>query len=233
VGRLYQATKRALDLAVAAGTLVATAPLLGAAAVAVRATMGSPVLFRQVRPGLHGRPFELIKLRTMRAARAGEGFAADAARLTPLGRLLRATSIDELPTLLNVLRGEMSLVGPRPLLVEYLERYSPEQARRHEVKPGVTGWSQLKLRNAGSWDEKLAHDVWYVDNRSMALDLAILARTAVAVLRRSGVSAPGHATMPEFRGPAGSGGDHYYGAQGGPGVAEGPSGHVDRPKIAQ
>jgi lipopolysaccharide/colanic/teichoic acid biosynthesis glycosyltransferase len=170
-------------------------PLLGMTALAVRVGMGAPVLFRQIRPGLAGRPFTLLKFRTMRL-----GPGTDAERLTPLGRRLRRASLDELPELFNVLRGEMSLVGPRPLLPEYLPRYTPEQARRHEVRPGITGWAQVRGRNAIPWDEKLRLDVWYVDHRSTALDLRILALTAWQVLRCRGVNATGHATMPEFGG---------------------------------
>ena len=189
--------KRALDIAVAVGGLVLAAPLLLALALAIRATMGAPVLFRQRRVGLGGRTFTLLKLRTMRAASAGE---SDAARLTRLGTFLRAWSLDELPQLWNVLRGDMSLVGPRPLLPEYLARYTPEQARRHEVRPGVTGLAQVSGRNGLTWEEKFALDVRYVDERSVGLDLRILWRTFVAVIRRDGVSAAGHATMPEFLG---------------------------------
>ena len=195
------AIKRGIDVMGAAAGLAVTAPVLGAAALAVRVTMGSPVLFRQVRPGLHGAPFELIKLRTMRPPRPGEENRADDLRLTRLGQLLRATSIDELPSLWNVLRGEMSLVGPRPLLMEYLERYNPEQARRHEVKPGLTGWTQVNGRNAQDWEEKFALDTWYVDHWSLWLDLRILLRTPAPVLFGSGTSHPTHATAPDFEGP--------------------------------
>jgi lipopolysaccharide/colanic/teichoic acid biosynthesis glycosyltransferase len=195
------AVKRAFDRSVAAAGLVATAPVLAATALAIRATMGSPVLFRQARPGRGGRPFELVKFRTMRHATDAHGRPLpDDERLTRLGRFLRSTSLDELPQLWNVLRGELSLVGPRPLLVQYLPRYSPEQARRHDVLPGMTGWSQINGRNALSWPEKLAHDVWYVDHWSLATDAKILALTAIRVLRRSGISSGGHATMPEFMG---------------------------------
>lgn len=179
-----------------------TAPILGAACLAVRATMGSPVFFRQKRPGRDGQRFELLKLRTMRPARPGEGAETDGQRLTSLGRFLRRTSLDELPTLWNVLRGDMSLVGPRPLLVQYLDRYTPRQARRHEVEPGVTGWAQVNGRNALSWEERFEHDVWYVDHRSLALDVRILLLTVLKVLRRDGISHGGHATMPEFTGSA-------------------------------
>jgi lipopolysaccharide/colanic/teichoic acid biosynthesis glycosyltransferase len=189
--------KRAIDIGVASISLLALAPVLLALALAVRATMGAPVLFRQRRTGRGGRPFTLLKLRTMRAGRPG---TPDAARLTRLGRWLRAWSLDELPQLWNVLRGDMSLVGPRPLLPEYVPRYTPEQARRHEVRPGLTGLAQVSGRNALSWEEKFALDVRYVDERSLALDLRILWRTVVAVVRREGVSAAGHATMPEFLG---------------------------------
>ncbi len=196
-----KAWKRVMDIAGAAAGLVLGAPVMAAAALAIRATMGRPVLFRQLRPGLRGKPFMLVKFRTMRPETPGErGLASDAARLTRLGRFLRATSIDELPTLWNVLRGEMSLVGPRPLLMEYLDRYSPEQARRHEVKPGITGWAQVNGRNALTWDEKFRLDVWYVDHCSFLLDLKILILTLLKVLRCEGVSHPGEATMPEFRG---------------------------------
>ena len=177
-------------------------------ALLVLATMGRPVLFRQRRPGLQGQPFEVIKFRTMRPSRSGAiGPADDAVRLTPVGSLLRATSIDELPTLFNVLQGEMSLVGPRPLLMQYLDRYSPDQARRHEVKPGITGWAQIHGRNALTWEQKFELDVWYVDRWSLALDLEILARTAWKVLKREGISHAGEATMPEFMGTA-PGGKH-------------------------
>lgn len=157
------------------------------------------MLFRQMRPGLGGRPFTLFKFRTMRDTRGPNGeLLDDRQRLTPLGRLLRALSIDELPQLWNVLRGEMSLVGPRPLLMEYLDRYTPEQARRHEVRPGITGWAQVNGRNALSWEEKFSLDVWYVENWGLMLDLRILARTLWHVLKRDRISSPGHATMPEF-----------------------------------
>jgi sugar transferase EpsL len=176
-------------------------PLMGAVAVLVRVTLGRPVLFRQRRSGLHGKPFVLLKFRTMNEARDSTGnLRPDGDRLTRLGRLLRRTSIDELPTLLNVIRGEMSLVGPRPLITDYLDRYTPEQMRRHLVKPGITGWNQINGRNALSWEKKFAQDVWYVDNWSLWLDVKILWRTAGKVLRGHGVSAPGNATMPEFRG---------------------------------
>ena len=189
--------KRVLDIAVAAPALALLAPVVLLVAVAIRIGMGSPVLFRHRRAGYRGRPFTLLKFRTMRPGAPDE---PDAARLTRLGGLLRAASLDELPQLWNVLRGDMSLVGPRPLLMEYLERYSPAQARRHEVLPGITGLAQVSGRNALTWEEKFALDVWYVDHQSLRLDLQILWRTLVAVVRRSGVSAPGHATMPYFMG---------------------------------
>lgn len=195
--------KRGLDICGAAAALTLAGPVIAGAAVAVATSMGRPVLFRQDRPGIDGKTFRLAKFRTMRHPRPGEGGPeADAARLTRTGRFLRATSIDELPTLLNVLRGDMSLVGPRPLLVRYLPRYSPEQARRHQVRPGITGWAQVNGRNAIGWDEKLALDVWYVDNRSLWLDAKILALTILKVARRSDISSDGHATMPEFMGYA-------------------------------
>lgn len=193
--------KRALDLVAGGIALVLLVPWMGAIALAVLLCLGRPVLFRQVRPGLRGRPFCLIKFRTMRAANGeSDDSQRDEERLGRLGRLLRATSLDELPELWNVLRGEMSLVGPRPLLVRYLDRYEPWQARRHEVKPGITGWAQVNGRNALTWGEKFRLDIWYVDHVSFWLDLKILSRTVVKVLRREGISAAGSATMPEFRG---------------------------------
>lgn len=195
--------KRAFDLAVALPLGLLLLPPGLALAALVRLSLGSPALFRQVRPGLGGEPFTLYKLRTMRNLRDERGeLLPDGERLTPFGRLLRRTSLDELPSLWNVLRGDMSLVGPRPLLMEYLPRYSPEQARRHEVRPGITGWTQVHGRNALSWEEKFAHDVWYVERESLGLDLRILARTVLAVLRREGISAEGHSTMPKFGGTA-------------------------------
>ena len=195
--------KRWLDVLGACSGLLLTAPVISLAAAAVRWRMGSPVLFRQQRPGLWGRPFPMLKLRTMRdAVDASDQVLPDVERLTSLGRRLRATSIDELPELWNVLRGDMSLVGPRPLLIEYLDRYTPEQARRHEVRPGITGWAQVSGRNALSWEEKFELDLWYVDHVSLGLDLRILWRTVWAVVARDGVSAAEHATMPEFRGMA-------------------------------
>ena len=196
--RRYDTVKRGVDVLAAALGLAVTAPVQLATAGLVLATMSSPVLFRQPRPGKDGEVFELVKFRTMRHPDATR--TSDADRLTAVGRFLRATSLDELPTLLNVLKGEMSLVGPRPLLVEYLDRYTPEQARRHEVRPGVTGLAQVSGRNGLSWEQKFALDVRYVDTRSFAGDVAILAKTLLQVVRRAGVSAPGHATMAEFVG---------------------------------
>ena len=187
--------KRAFDFLVSAVLLAVLAPVMLAVALAVRLAMGAPALFRQERPGLHGRPFMLYKFRTMRA-----GAEADAERLTGLGRLLRRASLDELPQLFNVLRGDMSLVGPRPLLTEYLPLYSARQARRHEVRPGITGWAQVNGRNEAAWPERLELDAWYVEHRSFALDLKILALTLERVLSGSGVSQPGRETMEKFRG---------------------------------
>jgi lipopolysaccharide/colanic/teichoic acid biosynthesis glycosyltransferase len=200
--------KRAIDIVGASAALLVTSPLLAVSAVAVRATMGSPILFRQTRPGLGGRPFVILKLRTMRDAtdRTGKPLS-DAERLTRLGRFLRSTSLDELPELLNVIRGDMSLVGPRPLLMQYLARYDETQMRRHEVRPGITGWAQVNGRNAVAWEERLAMDVWYVDHRSLWLDLRILLRTFGLVLRRDGVSHAGEATMHEFMGSGGGEGE--------------------------
>ncbi|TFU25714.1 sugar transferase [Thermus tengchongensis] len=195
--------KRVLDVVGAAFALLAFGPLMLYIALRIRREMGRPVIFRQVRPGLHGRPFVMYKFRTMTEERDAQGrLLPDEKRLTPLGKFLRQYSLDELPEFFNVLKGEMSLVGPRPLLMEYLDRYTPEQARRHEVKPGITGWAQVNGRNALSWEEKFRLDVWYVDNWNVLLDLKILLMTLVKVLRREGISAEGHATMPEFKGTA-------------------------------
>jgi lipopolysaccharide/colanic/teichoic acid biosynthesis glycosyltransferase len=192
---------RILDLVVAATGLVLGAPIIAVLAVLVRLTMGGPVMFRQARAGRGGVTFDVVKFRTMRNPRPGEeGPEFDEVRLTRLGRLMRSTSLDELPTLINVWRGEMALVGPRPLPVRYLPRYSPEHARRHEVRPGITGYAQCHGRNTLSWDDQLDMDVWYVDHRSFRLDVRILARTATTVLRRDGISSEGHATRPEFPG---------------------------------
>lgn len=193
--------KRALDIVVSVVALALFAPVLAVVALCVRFALGSPVLFRQTRPGLHGAPFTLVKFRTMRDAVDGHGRPLnDAERLTQFGRLLRSTSLDELPELWNVLRGEMSLVGPRPLLMEYLPRYSAQQQRRHDVRPGITGWAQVNGRNASSWDERFAHDIWYVDNHSVVLDVRILFRTVKQVFVAEGISQAGHATMPQFTG---------------------------------
>lgn len=201
--RRYDAVKRGLDVVVSAVGLVLTAPIQVVTAAVVLTTHGCPILFRQPRPGKDGVVFELVKFRTMRHPDATH--VTDAERLTAVGRVLRSISLDELPTLWNVLKGDMTLVGPRPLLVEYLDRYSPEQARRHEVRPGVTGLAQVSGRNSLDWNEKLALDVEYVDRRSIALDLQILLRTVTAVLSRRGISGVGEATMSLFTGsPAAS-----------------------------
>ncbi len=193
--------KRLFDVVGASVGLLVLAPVYCIVALLIRSRLGSPILFRQVRPGLHGRPFQMIKFRTMRDAADSNGQPLpDADRLTPFGRWLRSTSLDELPELWNVLKGDMSLVGPRPLLMEYLPLYSPEQARRHEVRPGITGWAQVNGRNAISWEEKFALDVWYVDHHNLWLDMKILYMTLRKVLVRDGISAEGEATMPKFKG---------------------------------
>ena len=193
--------KRTIDLVLVVPGLLVLSPLLAVVAIAVWVTLGRPVLFRQQRSGLHGEPFTLLKFRTMTTAGDDDGaLLPDGERLTRLGTVLRRTSLDELPTLFNVLKGDMSLVGPRPLITAYLDRYSPEQMRRHEVKPGITGWNQINGRNALTWEEKFALDVWYVDNASLWLDLKILVLTTGRVLTGKGVSPPGTATMPEFMG---------------------------------
>ncbi|MBM9538612.1 sugar transferase [Desulfobulbus alkaliphilus] len=196
--------KRLVDLGLALAALTLLWPLLLSLAVLVRLKLGAPVLFRQTRPGLHGKPFSILKFRTMSDARDVRGnLLPDGERLTRFGRFLRSTSLDELPELFNVLRGDMSMVGPRPLLMAYLPLYTPEQARRHEVRPGITGWAQVNGRNALSWEEKFAMDVWYVDHRSWWLDVKILLLTVRRVLTRDGISAAGEATMPRFIGSAG------------------------------
>lgn len=193
--------KRIFDILGAAIGLIFFFPVLVVIALLIRRQMGSPVLFRQSRPGMHDKPFQMVKFRTMRDAIDADGRPLpDAERLTKLGHFLRSSSIDELPELWNVLKGDMSLVGPRPLLMEYLPLYSPEQARRHEVRPGVTGWAQVNGRNAISWDEKFVFDVWYIDNRSLWLDLKIIWLTVLKVIKREGISAAGEATMPKFEG---------------------------------
>jgi lipopolysaccharide/colanic/teichoic acid biosynthesis glycosyltransferase len=193
--------KRLFDLVLTIPALVVLLPVMAGVALLVRLTIGRPVLFRQLRPGLNGKPFELIKFRTMSDRRNADGkLLPDAQRLGKVGRFLRSASLDELPEMWNVLRGEMSLVGPRPLLMEYLLLYDKDQARRHEVPPGLTGWAQVNGRNTLSWEDKFAADVWYVDNRSLALDIKVLAKTVAAVLGRRGISAAGEATMQPFTG---------------------------------
>ena len=194
-------TKRAFDFITSLLALILLLPLLALIDFLVRIKLGSPVIFRQQRPGLHGKPFTIYKFRTMTGACDAQGnLLPDAERLTRLGRFMRSASLDELPELFNVLKGEMSLVGPRPLRIEYLSRYTPEQARRHEVMPGITGWAQVNGRNTISWDEKFKLDVWYVDNRSLLLDVKILGRTVVSILGQENINAEGHATMPTFMG---------------------------------
>ena len=200
--RGYDRVKRASDLAIAGLLFLVSLPVQAITALVIRARLGSPVFFRQRRPGLHAAPFEMVKFRTMLNADAPARLVDDASRMTPLGHWLRATSVDELPTLWNIIRGDMSLVGPRPLLMQYLERYSPEQARRHDVRPGLTGLAQVSGRNALNWDDKFRLDVAYVDNHSLLGDLKILLATVRAVARRDGISADGQATMPEFMGNA-------------------------------
>jgi sugar transferase EpsL len=196
-----QVGKRAFDVMVCVPALVILMPILGVIACLVRLWIGAPVLFRQQRPGRYGQPFTLRKFRTMTDARDAHGaLLPDAERLTPFGRFLRSASLDELPELWNVLKGDMSLVGPRPLLMRYLDRYTPEQMRRHEVRPGITGWAQVNGRNAITWEEKFALDVWYVDNLSLWLDLKIIALTVWKIVKREGISQTGQATMTEFRG---------------------------------
>lgn len=193
--------KRFIDTVLSASALLVLLPLLLVTGLLVRVSLGRPILLRQLRPGLGGRPFVLYKFRTMRNATDDAGLLLpDEERITPLGRFLRGSSLDELPELWNVVRGDMSLVGPRPLLPEYLPLYSPEQARRHEVRPGISGWAQVSGRNTLSWSDRFRLDVWYVDNRSLMLDLRILVLTIRKVLRRDGISQPGHVTMERFNG---------------------------------
>jgi sugar transferase EpsL len=193
--------KRPIDVGVSLAALVVTSPVWLTAAAGIAVTMGRPVLFRQERIGRGDQPFTLIKFRTMQSPAPGDDpVARDQARVTPLGRMLRSTSIDELPTLLNVLRGDMSLVGPRPLLTRYLPRYDARQRRRHEVRPGVTGWAQVRGRNASSWEQRFEDDIWYVDHRNLGLDLWILCLTVYKVLRRSDIDASNETTMSEFLG---------------------------------
>ncbi|MBU4427520.1 MAG: sugar transferase [Desulfobacterales bacterium] len=193
--------KRIFDLVLTIPGLLVISPALIMIALLVRSRLGRPVFFKQTRPGLHGKPFAIYKFRTMTDARDADGkLLPDAERLTRLGRFLRAASLDELPELFNILKGDMSIVGPRPLLMQYLARYTPEQARRHEAKPGLTGWAQVNGRNALSWEDKFALDVWYVDNWSLKLDLKIIGMTILSVLRREEISQEGQATMEEFMG---------------------------------
>jgi lipopolysaccharide/colanic/teichoic acid biosynthesis glycosyltransferase len=193
--------RRTVDVLVSLVALIVFAPLLAAIAIVVRVCLGPGVLFRQVRPGLHGEPFTIWKFRTMRDERAADGSQLpDSMRMTRVGQFLRSSSLDELPELVNVLRGDMSLIGPRPLMMAYLPLYTPEQARRHEVRPGITGLAQVSGRNAISWEEKFALDVHYVDHQSLALDLQILWRTLVKVVSRDGISAEGFSTAPAFTG---------------------------------
>lgn len=193
--------KRLLDVTLASVALLLLLPFIGLLALLVRSRLGTPVLFRQRRPGLNGRIFTIYKFRTMTDSRDEQGqLLPDAERLTSFGRFLRSSSLDELPELWNVLSGDMSLVGPRPLLMQYLPRYTPEQARRHEVRPGITGWAQVNGRNALSWEQKFSLDVWYVDHVSLWLDVKIIALTIWKIVRREGISQPGQATMEEFQG---------------------------------
>jgi sugar transferase EpsL len=198
---LQRAIKRLIDVLLSLVALVVLSPLLGAIALAIRWRLGTPVLFRQQRPGLRGEPFTIYKFRTMADAQDASGrILSDAERLTGLGNWLRRTSLDELPELINVITGDMSLVGPRPLLLKYLPRYTPEQMRRHDVRPGITGWAQVNGRNAIAWEQKFALDLWYVDHWSLQLDFRILAMTLWKVLTREGINQPGQTTMEEFLG---------------------------------
>ena len=193
--------KRLIDIVGSLIGLALSSPLIIVISIIIYFTMGRPIFFKQVRPGLKGKPFVIYKFRTMLDLKDEKGnLLPDEKRLTTIGKFLRSTTLDELPEFWNVLKGDMSLVGPRPLLMEYLDRYTPEQARRHNVKPGMTGWAQVNGRNAISWEEKFKLDVWYVDNWNILLDLKIILLTILKVLRREGISAEGHATMPEFRG---------------------------------
>jgi lipopolysaccharide/colanic/teichoic acid biosynthesis glycosyltransferase len=195
----YSFAKRTLDMAIAAAGIFVSAPLMAIVSLAIGMQMGIPIFFKQVRPGYKAKPFVMYKFRTMDEKRdPRNNLRPDAERLTSLGRFLRSTSLDEIPELINVLKGEMSIVGPRPLLMQYLERYTPEQARRHEVKPGITGWAQVNGRNAITWEQKFEHDVWYVDHASFWLDLKIIAITIWKILKREGISQQGHATAEEF-----------------------------------
>jgi sugar transferase EpsL len=199
--RMHDAAMRGFDVVVSAVALVVLSPILAAIAIVVRATMGAPVVFRDERAGRGGTAFTLVKFRTMRALAADECSPDhDESRVTRLGRFLRSTSLDELPTLWNVLRGDMAIVGPRPLPLRYVDRYSARQRHRLDVRPGITGWSQVNGRNSLAWDERFDLDVWYVEHRSVSLDLRVLVRTVSTVLGREGISHDGHPTMPEFRG---------------------------------
>jgi sugar transferase EpsL len=200
-GLYHRAGKRLFDLVLCLPAIILFVPVLIVTAILVRLKLGRPALFKQMRPGFHAKPFAIFKFRTMTDVRDANGkLLSDTDRLTGFGRFLRSTSLDELPELFNVLKGEMSLVGPRPLLMQYLERYTPEQARRHEVKPGITGWAQVNGRNAITWEEKFKLDVWYVDNRSLWLDIKIIFMTVWKIFKREGISQQGQATMEEFRG---------------------------------
>lgn len=203
-GFYRQTGKRLIDAVAAVMLIVLFAPIFAVVAIVVRVALGAPVMFRQQRPGRRGVPFELIKFRTMSYRTGATGqLLSDAERLGNLGRLLRSSSLDELPELWNVLKGEMSLVGPRPLLMEYLPLYTPEQRRRHDVRPGITGWAQVNGRNALTWEQRFTLDVWYVDHVSLALDAKVLLKTVIGVLTRHGVAADGHVTMPKFTGSRG------------------------------
>lgn len=195
----YDSIKRIFDLIISVPMLVVLLPIFVVIGFMVRISMGAPVFFRQLRPGKNGKPFVIYKFRNMTDERGKDGnLLPDAERMTPLGRFLRKMSIDELPQLLNVIKGEMSLVGPRPLLMQYLNRTTPEQARRHEVKPGITGWASVNGRNTTSWENRFKLDVWYVEHQSFWLDLKILVLTILMVLKREGINQPGHSTMEEF-----------------------------------
>lgn len=199
--RYYPFVKRLFDICLSGAALLLLMPILIAVALAIRLKLGSPVFFRQERPGLNAKPFHVIKFRTMRDAYDDAGvFLSDAERLTAFGQFLRSTSVDELPELWNVLKGDMSLVGPRPLLMQYLPLYSPAQARRHDVRPGITGWAQVNGRNALNWSEKFKLDIWYLENQSLLLDIKILIMTIKSVFAQSGISNDGHVTMPPFKG---------------------------------
>lgn len=203
--RAQRVIKRGVDIAASAAGLIVLSPVMGATALAVRLSMGKPVLFRQERPGQDGEPFNILKFRTMHHVNPAKGLVDDASRLTEVGKFFRSTSLDELPELFNVLRGDMSLVGPRPLRMKYLERYSPRQARRHEVPPGITGLAQVSGRNGITWEERFEYDVQYVDNWSLLLDAKILLDTILVVLRREGISEEGQVTMTEFTGSSNKG----------------------------